>query len=141
MTCHLGEWQPDHIPYWYRQCQEVFNGYKGRLCFHQGVLSTEEWLNNERDLCLHSLLVIDDLLDKGLHCWSDVSSSKGIVKVSLMFGTALRITIVVIISAFFDNLIQLIVNQLFRSIDTLVKHVSKVRIPSLQSVDIVVVYI
>ena len=52
------------ITYCYGQWQEIFKPFTGRVRFHHGLLPREELLEEKKDLSKHSLLIIDDLLDK-----------------------------------------------------------------------------
>ena len=52
------------ITYCYGQWQEIFQPLTDRVRFHPGLLSREELLDEKKDLSKHSLLIIDDLLDK-----------------------------------------------------------------------------
>lgn len=52
------------ITYCYGQWQSIFKRYEDRVKFHEGLPSREELLHTDRDTSQHSLLVIDDLLDR-----------------------------------------------------------------------------
>ena len=53
----------EEIIYCFGQWQQEFEQFKNKVRFHQGLMSRQELLEEDRDLSKHILLIVDDLID------------------------------------------------------------------------------